>query len=225
MEPRIVFEDRELAVVYKPPGMESQESRDFTEDMVSFLKKHWRQEYVGVIHRLDKPVEGLLLAARTPQAASALSRDLQNKKIEKTYEALTLGIPKEKRARLFDYLKKDARGSLQDVVSEKEAGAREMALEYQLLNSKYVGGHQLARLSIRLETGRRHQIRLQCAAHGFPLLGDRRYNPGFQPQGVPAALTENVALCGCSLSFIHPKTKKTMTFKISPSWEEVWKKI
>lgn len=245
---KIIYEDSEILVAEKPAGLESQAIRKFEPDMVSEIrnylvrsqKKREREQrrelstkpstslstpaaapYVGVIHRLDKPVQGILVYAKTKETAKALSRLISEGKTEKYYFAVVCGKPVEKEGTFVDYLRKDPKKNESAVVDKTVPGAREARLSYQVLESRRIDGEDLSLVGIRLETGRHHQIRVQFSSHGLPLWGDNRYHPDFQN----GKRRGSIALCAAGLAFVHPITGKRMEFSINPrgaafSWFE-----
>ena len=216
---KVLYEDQELLVAVKPAGMESQAARRFEPDMVSAIRNHLvmnrsctlgQAPYVGVIHRLDKPVSGVMVYAKTKNAAAALSSQLQKHQMKKIYEAVVCGKPVNSVENLVDYLKKSVDGNDSQVVDKGITGAKRAELTLEALRFLEEGpnGGPLTLLRIQLETGRHHQIRVQLAAHGMPVYGDARYGRGEKGP---------LALCAVSLSFLHPRTKKRMEFHMEPS--------
>lgn len=217
---QILYEDRDVIVAVKPAGVEAQAARRFAPDMVSEIKKHLvinklctpgKEPYVAVIHRLDKPVSGVMVYGKTKKAAAALSEQVQNGKMEKIYEAVVCGKPVDNVDNFVDYLKKTVDGNYSQVVEKGITDARRAELSYETVETKQTEEGTLTLVKIRLKTGRHHQIRVQFAAHGLPLYGDMKYNPGF------AAKEGGLALCAVSLAFDHPVTGKRMEFTIKPS--------
>ena len=209
----ILYEDKDVIVVIKPAGVQSQSADSFHDDMVSLLKKHIagsRREgtdgepYIGVVHRLDTMVEGVMVYAKTRDAAAQLSRQVRDGDIGKRYQAVLCGIPKDKTGHLTDYLVQDARTNMSRVAKASDAGAKQAELTYRLLDKKFVGGEQLSRVEIELITGRHHQIRVQFASRGWPVLGDIKYG---------SRKADRLYLVSGEISFTHPRTKKKMTFK------------
>lgn len=223
----ILYEDEAVLVVWKPVGMESKSGRGFDADMVSEIKRYLStkkavdnhnlstkpvEPYVGVIHRLDKPVSGVMVYALSKNAAAALSRQVQDRKLEKIYGAVVCGKPEKDVDKLVDYLEKSVDGNESYVVDHGGKCGKRAELSYEALESLEDGGNGiLTLLRIRLETGRHHQIRVQFASRGLPLFGDRKYGTG------AAAAAGPLALCAMSLSFVHPSTGKPMTFSVPPS--------
>lgn len=214
----ILFEDKEILVVEKPAGVESQSSKSFQPDMVSEIKKHinmvspkTRDPYVGVIHRLDKPVGGVMVYAKTKQAASSLSKQISEHQMEKIYLAVVCGKPVENSGTYVDYLWKDGKNNCSKIVDKGIKGAKPAQLHYRIVDSKKELDKEYCLVEIRLKTGRHHQIRVQMAGHGTPLCGDRKYNPGYENGS-----GKNVALFAYSLTFFHPSTKERLTYSVNP---------
>lgn len=226
----IKYEDSEILLVCKPAGIATQSCRIGEKDMVSMVKNYRAKKgeppYAALIHRLDQPVGGLLLFAKTKGAAANLSAQIQTGTMEKYYQALLCGIIEEE-GRLTDYLIKDKRANLSHVIEEGTPGAKRASLEFRRLRSfsEETGGKCLegiranasemadskgspagpvSLVEIKLETGRHHQIRVQMAHHGFPLLGDRKYGKSDRGQ--------KLALFAWKLKFRHPKSGEWMEF-------------
>lgn len=215
IEDNILYEDRELIVCHKPAGMAVQSAGITAMDMESALKNYLAAQtpgkapYLGIVHRLDQPVEGVVVFAKTPAAAGELSRQISAGKMEKYYLAVTKGRPREKTGTLTDYLKKDGKTNTSSVVSAKTPGAKQAKLTYEVLSEIQEEKEKYYLVRIHLETGRHHQIRVQMAHAEMPLVGDCKYNSQ-DKSGLP------LALCSCSLAFSHPKTKKKMKFETTP---------
>ena len=208
----IAYEDSHLCVCHKPSGLAVQNASFGRKDLESILKTYYFEQtgkpnpYLGIVHRLDQPVQGLIVFARNPKSAASLSAQVQDGRMKKYYYAVTCGIPEKDSDRLIHYLKKNGKTNLSEVVSPKTVGAKKAELQYRILNKK--GGLALA--EIELFTGRHHQIRVQMASNGTPLYGDQKYNPKAQKG-------ERTALCAYRLQFIHPATGKKMEFTVQPS--------
>ena len=222
MELNILYEDEDILVAEKPVGMESQSSRSFEPDMVSEVRKHINSlspksdpPYVGVIHRLDKPVGGVMVYAKTKNAAESLSRQVSQHQMEKIYYAVVCGKPVENFGAYVDYLWKDGKTNCSKIVDKGIKGAKLADLHYQVVENKHIGSEECCLTKITLKTGRHHQIRVQMAGHGTPLWGDRKYNPKVQKNTAAG----NVALFAYSLSFFHPATKKRLSFSVKPKGE------
>ena len=217
----ILFEDKEILVCHKPAGIAVQNARLGAADMESSLKNYLalknpgKMPYLGVVHRLDQPVEGVLVFAKTPKAASGLTRQITSKTVTKEYLAVTAQMSDEKQGHLEDYLKKDSRTNSSSVVASKTPGAKKAVLDYwgqeEIKDERTETGKRIL-VKIALDTGRHHQIRVQMAHKGMPLLGDRKYNAK-DLSGLP------LGLCSCHLAFRHPVTGKKMEFKAAPKGE------
>lgn len=219
----IIYEDAEVLVAVKPAGVESEEARGLEPDMVNLVRKHLAVggkgiPYVGLIRRLDKPVTGLMLFGKTPAAAAALSKELQAQKTEKRYRALILGKPAEKSGSFTDWILQDKKANLSRIVPAGTAEAKEARLRYRVLRSKFVAGKQVTEVEIELLTGRRHQVRVQFAAHGLPLLGDRKYGSTIAEQETLFCYG-GLCLAATGLSFTQPKTRKKLRFTIEPPFK------
>lgn len=184
MTPDILYEDKELIVCRKPAGVPTQSSRIGAPDMVSILKNHLRTSgvqkqspYLAVIHRLDQPVEGLLVFAKTPAAAKQLNRQLQSSGFGKHYRALLSAVPSQSEGDLQNYMIRDGRTNMSRICSADTPGAKSARLHYRILRQD--NGYAVA--DITLDTGRHHQIRVQMAHLGCPIAGDRKYGPAKQP--------------------------------------------
>lgn len=211
----ILFEDDHVLVVKKDAGIPVQAGKLRMMDLQGLIKnelyrrnRKGGEPYLGLIHRLDQPVEGVMVFAKTPFAAGALSEQVTDGRMKKHYLALLCGKPAEDSGKLVDYLVKDGRTNTSSVVKSQEKDAKRAELNYQVLK-RY---EETTLVEVELITGRHHQIRVQMANAGWPLYGDTKYNPQFQD------VTEHVqtALCAYKLSFVHPKTKKVMEFCIEP---------
>lgn len=207
---RILYEDEAIIVCVKEAGVATQTKQIGQKDMESMLRTYRMQKgepsYIGVVHRLDQPVSGVMVFAKTKEAAADLSRQIATKAADKYYYAVTDGVPDKKKGTLEDYLLRDGRANLSKAVSGKTVGAKRAELSYEVLEQN--AGNALVR--IKLATGRHHQIRVQMAHAGCPLVGDRKYN--FKENMKPG--NGQLALCSYKLAFVHPTTKKKLEFEI-----------
>ncbi len=205
-----LYEDEEIIVCHKPPGLPVQTKSFVQQDMESLLKNYRTEQgqppYIGVVHRLDQPVEGLIVFAKTSEAAADLSRQMAAKLTAKYYYAMVQGVPKKKKDLLEDYLLRDGKSNVSAVVSKSTPGAKLARLSYEVQEAN--NGYAILRVC--LMTGRHHQIRVQLSHAGFPLVGDKKYN--FQENMLPSG--KNLALCACKIAFRHPKTHKKLDFEI-----------
>lgn len=223
---KVLYEDDQVIVVEKPVGIESQSNRTFEPDMVSLVKKHINslspkkgEPYVGVIHRLDKPVGGILVFGKTKEAAGALSKQVSGHQMEKTYLAVVCGKPVDNFGTYVDYLWKDGKNNISKIVDKGISDAKRAELSYRVLEELEGEAGTFCLVEIDLKTGRHHQIRVQFSGHGTPLLGDLKYSVN----GPSMAGQRNVALCAWKLSFIHPGSKKKMEFTVKPQGPAFYK--
>lgn len=207
-----------VLVVHKPGGTAVQTKRIGEKDMVSLLKNYragkGEAPYIGLVHRLDQPVEGVMVFAKTPQAAADLGRQFSGGQTEKYYRAVVYVQPSweietGKTYTLTDYLAKDGKNNCSLVAGKNIPGAKKAVLAYRFLNQN----QNLAQVEVQLQTGRRHQIRAQMSHAGYPLVGDRKYG---SREAVEAAEGNLVALCSVKIVFTHPVTLKKMEFAVTP---------
>lgn len=242
----ILFEDSDIIVCEKPHGTATQSRHIGSPDMVNLIKRHLYETssgsgepYLAVIHRLDQPVRGILVFAKTPAAAKELNRQLQNGDFGKYYLALTDGALAETSGTLENYLYKNPQTNTASVCDAKKKGAKKARLSYEVHNelrnfflntvgtaSDIVGSDlntvgsnsntaspehpAQTLLKIHLDTGRFHQIRCQLAAIGCPIVGDTKYNPNCRAKKGWQIL----CLCAYKLEFTHPVTHKKMKFSL-----------
>ena len=218
---KVFYEDQDVIVVKKPVGTESQAVHSFAPDMVSEIKKHIHrlstengekpvEDYVGVIHRLDKPVGGIMVYAKNKKAAAALSKQVQEHKLQKTYRAVVCGKPVDNVGNFVDKLSMNRENNYSRIVDNSDPEGKTAELSYRVIGENKEKG--LTLVEIHLKTGRHHQIRVQFAGHGLPLWGDAKYNPAVSMEGGKGPL----ALAAVSLSFTHPVTKEPVTFSMKP---------
>lgn len=205
----ILYEDNHLLVVVKPANMPVCKDSSCDKDLLSILKLYIKEKYnkpgnvyLGLVHRLDRPVTGIMVFAKTSKAADRLAKQIKNKEFVKTYYAVIDGILK-KEDTLKDYLIKNEKTNTSFVTNEKEG--KLAILEYKLIKSV----NNLSLVKINLLTGRHHQIRVQFASRNNPLYGDHKYNKRFINDK-----KENIALIAKELSFYHPTTKELLHFEI-----------
>ena len=221
----VVYEDNHLLVVVKPPNMPTQADASGDPDLHTTMKQYIAEKYqkpgavyLGLVHRLDRPVGGLVVLARTSKAADRLSEQVRKKTLARQYVAAVRGNAKAS-VELCDYLLKDEKTNTVRVVSANTPGAKDAKLVYQ----KAGEGGELSLLRVKLFTGRSHQIRVQLSHSGCPIWGDARYG-----NGRPG---EQIALWGAHLGMVHPTKKEEMHFTVLPPrdkapWrgfdEEIW---
>ncbi len=209
----ILYEDNHIIVVVKPYNMLSQ--GDCTGDLsimdaikVYIKEKYHKQGnvYLGLVHRLDRPVGGVMVFARSSKAASRLCKAFNEHQIEKKYLAIVHGKMDNPSGELIDFIEKGKNGK-----SFVSPNGKKSILEYETI--AYNSLYDCSLLSILLKTGRHHQIRIQFASRGHYLLGDQRYG---------ICDKEQICLFAYSLSFPHPVTKKIMNFSVLPKREGYW---
>ena len=223
MQVKILYEDEQIIVIFKPAGMASQPDRSLQMDACSWLKNYLQaggkanaDPYIGVVHRLDRPVAGVMVYARTRGAAAELSRQVREGEMDKIYLTVLTGIPggadPGKWVRLEARLE-EGRGGRPSFLVTAPAGGKSACLEYRLLEMSSPGADQVLSLTaVRLFTGRHHQIRLQMAGSGAGIYGDTKYNPLFRN----SRGWHDLALCACSLALRHPQTGKKLRFTADP---------
>ena len=216
----ILYEDNHIIVVVKPVNVPSQGDKTGDEDMLTIIKKylvetyHKKGEaYLGLIHRLDRPVGGVMVFAKTSKAAARLSEQVRNQEIHKTYLAIVDGKMEKEKATLENYLWKNERKNRSQVVSKDTKGAKLARLDYEVV--KYNPEINLSVVKIQLHTGRHHQIRLQLASRGHSLYGDQKY--GKRGRG------KQICLWAYQLEFMHPVKKEMMNFEKMPEKTGSWK--
>jgi 23S rRNA pseudouridine1911/1915/1917 synthase len=208
MDLNFLYVDEEIFVVEKPVGALSEEGNE-EESLASALKAQ-NNGYVGVIHRLDRGVGGVMVYARTKAAAARLSAAVQARTLKKTYLAIVHGIPTEPRARLTDLLYHDRARNKTFTVNRPRNGVKEAILDYEIVKSwDNAPLDSLSLLKIELQTGRTHQIRVQFSSRGLPLVGDGKYGARDRCE---------IRLFCHALTFPHPKTGKEMQFSLTPDW-------
>lgn len=223
----IVYEDKDILVCFKPAGVATQTASISQPDLVSMIKNHLANQsgkspYVGVIHRLDQPVSGLLVFAKNQQAAAVLSRQIQDGSANKDYIALCQGILEEKQGTLIHYIRKNPMTKLAEVTNKEGfAEYKKAVLTYEV--EKELGDSSI--IKVHLQTGRFHQIRGQFSFIGNPLLGDVKYGSTISKEISMEKRINKIALCAYRLVLKHPKTGKVMEFlteeKYLPNWYRV----
>ena len=200
----IIYEDNHLLVVEKPINIPVQADSSGDEDLLTMLKKYLKEKYdkpgdvyLGLVHRLDRPVGGVMVFAKTSKAASRLSKQVKKHEFKKIYMAVIEGKVSDS-GTFKDRLKKDEKTNITRVSED----GKEAELSYNLIG--FVNNLSLVRIS--LKTGRSHQIRVQFASRKIPLYGDQKYNPN--------AVKDQIALFASKLEFKHPVTKEVMSFEL-----------
>ncbi len=226
MDITIVYEDQHILVVVKPPKIPSQSDKTGDTDMISLLKEYLvskyskhQDPYIGIVHRLDRPVGGLMVFAKTKDANAKLSEEIRSKRFQKEYYAVICGRPEKNQDELRHDLVKNQATNLSRVVTKNAKNAKqvkEAVLTYELLGSTETDEYgTLSLVKIQLLTGRHHQIRVQFSHEGFPLWGDTKYNKMF----IDKKGWTQIALWAGSISFHHPQNKKVCSFTLQPPEE------
>lgn len=210
---KVIYEDNHIIVVEKPPNIPSQGDKTEDTDMLTIIKEYLKEKYnkpgnvyLGLVHRLDRPVGGVMIFAKTSKAASRLSNQVREKVFKKEYLAIVDGKPEKNKGTLENYLLKNEKTNTSRIVKENTPGSKYAKLEYEVL--KYNEEIDLSLLKILLHTGRHHQIRVQLAGMGHSICGDQKY--GTRGRG------KQISLWAYKLTIEHPITKESMTFTDIP---------
>lgn len=217
---KVLYEDNHIIVVIKPYNIPSQSDKTNDIDMLSLVKEYIKEKYqkpgnvyVGLVHRLDRPVGGIMVFAKTSKAASRLSESIRNKSFSKTYLAVVNGKFEKQNGVLENYLWKDEALNMSKVVSKDKKGAKLARLTYEVLAEK----NDLSLVKINLETGRHHQIRVQFSNAGHSLYGDQKYGKG--------SMEKQIALWAYRLEFKHPVKDEIMKFEALPEKNDVFDEL
>ncbi|URA09253.1 RluA family pseudouridine synthase [Thermospira aquatica] len=213
----LIYQDNDIIVVEKPVNMPTQPDKTGDEALSTFLERNLvpgKEVYVGVVHRLDRPVGGVMVFARSRLAAEKLSTQMKTRECEKYYLAVVYGKVNPPTGTLVDYLWKDGHRNVSQVVAAHHPDAKKASLAYRV-----VGFHEekaLSLVEIELHTGRHHQIRVQWQSRGHPVYGDQKYGRGFTRGG------QQLALWSYRLGFTHPKTGEYLIFQKKPPARYPW---
>lgn len=210
----ILYEDNHLLVVEKPANVPVQADSSGDPDLLTMLKGYLKEKYnkpgnvyLGLVHRLDRPVGGVMVFARTSKAASRLSEQIRDRKMEKVYLAVTEGLFETESGFCYNFLVKNRKENRVEIVPEGTPDSYEAVLQYSVVGR--CSGMTLVR--INLITGRPHQVRVQLSHSGHPIVGDAKY--GKTKKG---STTDNLALWSYQLTFRHPVRDEMMTFISEP---------
>ena len=220
---KVLYEDNHLIAVFKPAGVLVQGDKTGDKCLMDEVKEYLKEKYqkpgnvfLGLLHRLDRPVSGVILFAKTSKGASRLSEQIRNHTITKTYHALVEGQPKKSKATLVNWLIKDENKNLVTVYDEETLDAQYAELDYEVVKTN--GKNSI--LKINLKTGRSHQIRSQLARLGHPIVGDTKYGGGGIPPFLRGGAGElpngAIALCATSLTFQIATGDETKTVAVEP---------
>lgn len=233
---QVIYEDDEILVCYKPAGVATQTKRIGQQDMESLIRNYRarkkEQPYVGIVHRLDQPVEGVMVFGKNPTATAFLNKQVQERSIGKNYYAATLKVGRRfipKKDTLTDYMTFDSRSNVGEILHDDLSHLDKMSrqnVKKAVLDYKIIGEDELKLLfDINLHTGRHHQIRLQLSNIGCPIIGDTKYGNVVDEDVNEVVNVKKcgLALCSYRISFVHPKNKEEMEFKIEPQNIEIQK--
>jgi 23S rRNA pseudouridine1911/1915/1917 synthase len=205
MSLEVLYEDNHCLAVNKPAGVPSQGDESGAETLVDragrYLKQRYHKPgnvYVGLVHRLDRPTSGVVLLARTSKAASRLAAQFRAGAVEKTYWAVVEGVPREEEGIWTDRLEKDRRTNQSRSLADSEEGGKEARVAFRVLER----WPDAAKLELRPSTGRSHQLRVQLASRGLPIMGDARYGARRRIEAMDGG--SRIALHARSLRFTHP---------------------
>lgn len=217
---KIIYEDNHIIVVEKPANIPSQGDKTGDLDMLTIIKAYLKEKYnkpgnvyLGLVHRLDRPVGGVMVFAKTSKAAARLSEQVREKVFKKKYLVIVNGKFEEKKGTLKDYLLKNERLNKSRVVEEGTKNSKYAELDYEVL--KYDKEQNLSLLKIDLHTGRHHQIRVQLSSRDHSIYGDAKYNG--------RGSTRQLYLWAYELTIQNVISKEEMTFTSIPEKEKAWK--
>ncbi len=206
LESHILFEDKDILVIDKPAGLQVERDRfghpSLEEDVQNYLEKYHRNHYVGIVHRIDRPVNGVIILAKTLSMLKKLQLQMQEDDWDKVYRAIVAGSMPSAMGKVENYLLKDPKQKKAIIFDEEHPEAKKSSLRYAVLEEKE--GKSL--LEIQLITGRYHQIRAQLGHMDRPVIGDKLY-------GSNVELENKILLQSYSLSFTHPKTGEMLEIK------------
>lgn len=218
----VIYEDNHIIVVEKSVNIPSQGDKTGDADMLTLVKQYIKEKYnkpgevyLGLVHRLDRPVGGVMVFARTSKAAARLSEQVRNKQFKKKYLVIADGRFEKQKGTLQNYLLKNERLNTSKVVEEGTKNSKLAILDYEVL--AYNEEIDLSLIKINLHTGRHHQIRVQLSNAGHSICGDQKY--GTRGRG------KQICLWAYELTILHPITKEEMIFKVLPQKIGSWKML
>lgn len=219
---KVLYEDNHIIVVEKMPNVPSQADKTGDEDMLTIIKSYLKEKYnkpgnvyLGLVHRLDRPVGGVMVFAKTSKAASRLSEEIRNKTFKKTYLAIVNGKMESESGEYVDYLWKDEKQNTSYVVKEGKKNSKLAKLNYEVI--AYNEKEDVSLVKINLQTGRHHQIRVQFSSRMHALYGDSKYHGRGAGSGI--------CLWAYKIKFVHPVKKEEMEFEDFPPKEGMWEKL
>lgn len=222
----VLYEDEEILVCYKPAGLATQTKRIGQQDMESIIRNYRarkkEQPYVGLVHRLDQPVEGVMVFGKNPKATAFLNKQVQSRSIGKNYYAATIkpeNLSVSASGTLTDYMTFNPRNNVGEIVNEPVEDSDKKNIKKAVLDYRIISQTDTKLLfDINLHTGRHHQIRLQLSNIGCPIIGDTKYGDSKANDG-----KRGLSLCSYRICFVHPTTKKEMEFTVEPQNSELQK--
>ncbi len=222
MKLKVIYEDNHIIVVEKIPNVPTQEDSTGDVSMMTLIKEYIKEKYnkpgnvyLGLVHRLDRPVGGVMVFAKTSKAASRLGNQVREKTFKKEYLTIVDGKLEKEKGTLENYLYKDKKTNTSYVVSKDKKDAKLAKLDYEVI--KYDKKNDLSLLKINLHTGRHHQIRVQLSNIGHSIYGDQRYGS--------KGKNKQIALWAYKISFKHPTKDEKMEFVCEPKKIGIWKII
>lgn len=212
---RVLYEDNHLIAVFKPAGILTQGDETGAKCLMNEVKEYLKEKYnkqgnvfLGLLHRLDRPVSGIVLFAKTSKGASRLSEQFRNHSVRKIYHALVENKPREKNGMLVNYLKKNKENNIVEVFDQQVDGALKAELNYEIIKSN----KKTSLIKIQLKTGRPHQIRAQFSHIGHPIVGDVKYGSKIEYK------KGEIALCATNLKFRTATFGQEINLKIEPEF-------
>lgn len=221
MKLTVLYEDNHLLIVEKPVNMPVQEDDSKDLDLLNLGKQYLVEKYnkpgeafLGLVHRLDRPVGGAILFAKTSKAASRVSNEIRLNRLDRVYYTVVRGLPRENKATLTDFLLKDTKKNITSVVDQSNKQAKKAILDFEIIarNKR----EDLSLLKVKLHTGRSHQIRVQLAHMGHPIYGDQKYGRHVNKVG------QQIALWAYQLGVKHPTKDEIITVKCDSPNEYPW---
>lgn len=218
---KVFYEDNHIIAVYKPAGVLVQPDLPGGKSLMDEVKKYLKEKYkkqgnvfLGLVHRLDRNVSGIVLFAKTSKGAARLSEQFRNNEIKKVYHAVVEGKISPAKSNLIHYLKKDEERRMAIVSDLPKSGYERSELEYETVKSN----DEYTLIKINLITGRFHQIRAQLSALGYPIVGDKKYGARFK------MLDNMIALCATEIAFKTATTNEIKKIRIDNplSWDELF---
>lgn len=220
---KILYKDKDIIVCIKPYGIPTQADKTHDEDMVSKLKNYIVEKEnvksepeIYVVHRLDRPVSGVMVFARNKSSANKLSEQIKNRQFEKNYQAILTGKLKQEQGTLVDYLLKDSKTNTVKIVDKDTKDSKKAELNYEVLDCLETDEGIISYVLIELITGRHHQIRAQFSNQDAGIWGDTKYNKIFNKT---KRIYRQIGLFCSRIAFVHPHNNKKMVFKEEPEGE------